>query len=217
MEPKRKAAMPIPVALDEELLAAIDRAVALKGETRSAVMRAALRLGLPLVESGAAGLFIQLDGALRMNIREAAQKLGVSEERVMVEAIRIGVGPYYARQTERFIVEGRETNREQFERLYPELAGYSPLANPDVQDRIRLVRQLRELAAQTQDLESQVPAARARLEKLRHLAALRPAGRGHGHMSYGVPNEELDRQIAELEGGGAPARTRTRTKRARPA
>jgi hypothetical protein len=55
MKQKKKPAMPVPVALDEVLIAEIDSVAAEKKESRSAVMRMALRAGLPIVKSGGSG------------------------------------------------------------------------------------------------------------------------------------------------------------------
>jgi predicted transcriptional regulator len=99
---------PIPVALDDELLNSIDRAAGELKQSRSALIRAAIRAGLAaiqasgstdvfdagnqiIVRKGGAADVLQLDGELSRDVSSVAERHHWQRGKVIIEAIRAGL------------------------------------------------------------------------------------------------------------------------------
>lgn len=91
MAMKDRKTTPTPVSLDDQLLAEIDSVAVSVKETRSAVMRAAIRKGLPLVKAGRAADVITLDSEISKEIDHFAAETKASRPKVLIEAIRQGL------------------------------------------------------------------------------------------------------------------------------
>lgn len=110
---KRKTT-PIPVALDDALLGEVDRTAAELKQSRSTVIRSAMRIGLPmiraqgscdlldmggqlLVRKGGSVDVVQLDGDLSEMVRQVAQSFDLPRQKVLIESVRAGLGDAKAR------------------------------------------------------------------------------------------------------------------------
>jgi hypothetical protein len=85
---------PVPLAIDSELKAEIERAATSLRRTQADVMRDAIRKGLPLVESG--GEVIRLSGTLSDKVGELAARFlrydqPRTREEIIDEAVRCGI------------------------------------------------------------------------------------------------------------------------------
>lgn len=115
---RKKIGMAVPVALDDELRRDVKRVAELRKEADSTVMRSAIRAGLPIVEAGGSGDYIQLDGELSADVGKVAAEQGRSRQRVLLEAIRIGLAPVQARWVASHPESGPEIPEEEAHRLW---------------------------------------------------------------------------------------------------
>jgi hypothetical protein len=81
----------IPVTMDDEFVSEIDRTAAEMKESRSFVMRSAIRYGLPLVRSKGGADVVQLDGELSLEVGRVAAQHDLPRQKVLIEAVRAGL------------------------------------------------------------------------------------------------------------------------------
>jgi len=206
-------AVPLAVSLPVSLIAEIDRIAADVKDSRSGVMRRAIRAGLPLVKSG--GEVVRLSGELADLVGELAVAYKRSRENILAEAVQRGI-----RAVNSFgaIEEARANGMNE-----AALAGFEQVEELDRYPEKRAVRQvLREKGAlqiQLDDLLQHCPEARERKETIERLVPLARQQRGAWPNMWGsgVSTAELKRQLAELEAGGsAEAAPAAGTSAARP-
>src|SRR5690242_3108648 len=87
----------IPLSLDDELLAEIDRVAESTKESRSAVMRRAIREGLAVVKTGGSADVIALDGETSRDVDVASKDAQISRTKFLLECIRTGFDAAYTR------------------------------------------------------------------------------------------------------------------------
>lgn len=87
----------IPLSIDEELLAEIDAVAEQSKESRSAIMRRAIREGLGVVKSGGSADVILLDGETSRDVDSACAEAKVSRAKFVIDAIRTGLQATYCR------------------------------------------------------------------------------------------------------------------------
>ena len=87
----------IPLSIDDELLAEIDAVAESTKESRSAVMRRAIREGIGVVKSGGSADVIVLDSETSRDVNTASQETKVSRAKFIIESIRTGLQATYCR------------------------------------------------------------------------------------------------------------------------
>lgn len=88
---RKNLARNIPLSIDNESLAAVDRVAGDRNETRSLVMRKAIEEGLPLVKAGGNADVLTLDSDLSDFVNELAKNYKRKRNSILLEALRRGV------------------------------------------------------------------------------------------------------------------------------
>jgi predicted transcriptional regulator len=140
----------IPVTMDDDLLLQIDALASEIKETRSAVMRSALRYGLPLVKSGSASDTVQLDGQLSSDVAQVAEWQSWPRQKVIIEAIRAGLEAVHTR----WASDQPDAQRPERARDVTSFL-LDSLSNPLSRDVIRLKSEVRALLQLIDEFELQ--------------------------------------------------------------
>ncbi len=198
----------IPVAMDSEFLAEIDSVAADVKDSRSGVMRRAIRAGLPLVKSG--GEVVSLDGELSRDVEEVSKLTENSRPKVLLESIRAGLQAFLHKAMREKIVAAQNQKPENAAGLLAVMDASPWNSNPLWQESRAMLAERGAVKVQLLDLLAEVPEARERKEVIERHANLFRQRRGSWPSMWGsgVSTAELKRQIAELEreaaSGGAP-------------
>jgi hypothetical protein len=123
------------LVLTPEVAAMVEEARAATGEETAALLRKAIRAGLPLVKSG--GEAVSLDGEISRDVGNVAQWHGWTRAKVMLEAIRLGLPAVHARWAAYHNAtksDGSPVSPEESERLI----ATDPDAHPLRKENIRL-------------------------------------------------------------------------------
>jgi hypothetical protein len=83
------------VVLDAELQAAIQTLSKETGEGVASLLRKALRCGLPFLKAGGSPDAVQLDAQTKMEVDDAVKATGCVRDRLLLEAIRLGLQEAY--------------------------------------------------------------------------------------------------------------------------
>lgn len=192
---RKNMARNIPLSIDNELLAAIDRVAGDRNETRSFVMRKAIQEGLSLVKAGGNADVLTLDGELSDFLNELAKIYKRKRNSILTEAVRRGVRAVKAHLL-------YNSNDE----IPPEVSKMMLNANPDAEPLLREVRSAKidrgALKIQLDDLLRHVPEAKRRADAIEKLTAIRrqPGGGGGGSAwGNGLSTDEMEYQIAMAE------------------
>ena len=191
----------IPVTMDHEFVAEIDRVAKEMKESRSLVMRSALRYGLPLLKSRGAADVVQLDGELSAEVGRIADRHDLPRQKVLIESVRAGLGSAHAR----LIAEWAARSQTGAAIETPELAAailMSPKdANPLAHDLIISRSRERSLQQLLTEVESDPEGAkivdriRVRLKKSIDRDVTVETGRqaaassGHAHPQHQAPEQ----------------------------
>src|SRR5437867_3151726 len=89
--------IPLAISLPESLIAEIDEIANTAKESRSAVMRKAIREGFPLVKSGGGADVIVLDGELSGDVDKLSKETELRRSKILLEAIRAGLHAFGSR------------------------------------------------------------------------------------------------------------------------
>ncbi len=100
----------IPLSIDDELLAEIDRVAESTKESRSAIMRRAIREGLPLVQAGGGADVVKLDSETSHDVETVCKETGFSRAKVLIETIRSGIQATYYRCMREKWIRAQEMN-----------------------------------------------------------------------------------------------------------
>src|SRR6185436_12857143 len=85
----------VPLSIDDELLAEIDAVAESTKESRSAVMRQAIRQGLGVLKSGGNADVLVLDTATSRDVDTACKETKVDRAKMILESIRRGLQATY--------------------------------------------------------------------------------------------------------------------------
>ena len=192
---RKNLARNIPLSIDNESLAAVDRVAGDRNETRSLVMRKAIEEGLPLVKAGGNADVLTLDSDLSDFVNELAKNYKRKRNSILLEALRRGV-----RAVEAHLLY---TSNDE---IPPEVSKAMLNTNPDAEPLLREVRNARiergALKIQLDDLLRHVPEAKRRADAIEKLTAIRrqPGGGGGGSpWGCGLSTEEIEWQISMSE------------------
>lgn len=198
---------PIPVALDEDLERQVERIATARGEKKSAVMRAAIRAGLPLVESGSRGESLPLDDETSRDTDKVASEFRLNRERVLLDAIKIGLPALYARLHRKSAMAAEKSDPEKIANFWEHVLAHDLDANPSRREFAEVMRTLKRNTNILSDLLEHTPGPAVRWNNMVYLAALRarPSNVAKtglfngGGLPLGLTNEEIRQQIEEHE------------------
>lgn len=198
----------IPLSVDDELLAEIDRVAEATKESRSAVMRRAIREGLPITESGSKADVLALDGETSRDADSVSKETGVSRAKILIESIRTGLqATYYRLMRDKWIrAQDKNPKDKETEAMILTLESSAAIEDPMGRELRAALRQRGAAIIRFHDLLVHVPEAWERYEDVEKLTDLRrKAGTGPGVWGAGLSNEEIKWQIAMAEKYGVGA------------
>lgn len=187
-------AVPLALSLPDSLVKELDRVAEEVKESRSYVMRKAIREGLPLVKTG--GDVIALDSELSRDVDEVAQALEWNRARVLIESVRAALPSLMSRNIRIENSDGSPVPQSEMDDLLHFHSRTDPDWYPYGREMVGMRKQIRYLEQLIEDLMRHVPAAGERYDLMMRLLELRrrPGGFG-GVMPWGVANDELKLQI----------------------
>lgn len=189
----------IPLSLDDELLAEIDSVAESTKESRSAVMRRAMREGLALVKSGGGADVIVLDSETSRDVNTASQEAKVSRAKFIIESIRTGLqATYYRLMRDHWIREqDKNPNNKDAESWVHTFEHSTLVENPAGQEVRMAMRQRGAALNRLWDILEHVPEAWRRYKLVERLIGIRrsPGGGGGGVWGNGLSTEEVEWQV----------------------
>jgi hypothetical protein len=199
----------IPLSLDDELLAEIDSVAESTKESRSAVMRRAIREGLGVVKSGGSADVIVMDSETSRDVNTASQEAKVSRAKFVIEAIRTGLQATYCRLMRDHWLREQDKNPGNKETgSWVHTFEHSMLLeNPMGQEVRAAMRQRGAALSRFHDLLEHVPEAFARFKLVERLIQVRRKNGGITAVwGMGLSTEEVAWQIEmdEKYGGDKP-------------
>ena len=189
----------IPLSIDDELLTEIDKVVESTKESRSAVMRRAIREGLPLVKSGGAADVVTLDSETSRDLDAASKETNVSRSKILIEAVRTGLQAAYSALMRDKLVRAQEQNPKDKD-AETMIYGWehSILMHDPMGREVRAAMRQRGAALnRLWDILQHVPEAWRRYELVEKLTQMRrsPGGGGGSVWGHGLSTNEVDWQI----------------------
>lgn len=197
---RKNLARNIPLSIDEELLAAIDRIAGDRNETRSLVMRKAIQEGLPLVKAGGNADVLTLDSEFSMEVDQAAKETKLRRNKILLEAIRTGLQAFVSRTMSEKLTLADVQDQEEKARLLEGIEEHYKLyTDPMVREHRKLILERGHATTRLMDILEHVPDAKRRNNAVMRLTEIRrsPGGGGgpSGWMS-GLSIDEMEWQIA---------------------
>jgi metal-responsive CopG/Arc/MetJ family transcriptional regulator len=200
----------IPLSIDDELLAEIDRVAETTKESRSAVMRRAIREGLPVIKSGGGADVVTLDSETSRHIDEGCKLTNVSRSKFLIEAIRKGTEATYSMLMRDKLVRAQDQNPndKETETLIHSWEHSMVMDDPMVREVRTAMRQRGAIMIRLCDLLQYVPEAWRRHELIEQLLKSRrgPGGFGGGVWGCGLSTREIEWQVQMAEKYGAGAK-----------
>lgn len=189
----------IPVSMDDDFLTEIDRLAEAKNQTRSAIMRDAIRSGLEIVKSGGSADVLTVDSELSREVDALAAGHNRKRNSILLDAMRQGLRAVdVALMVKKARSEGIEEGAVKSTEIAHELDLFPEKAEAKKAMLERYVYQ-----KQVDDLVRHVPAARERKEAIEKLIKLRTeAGQWRTVWGCGLSTEEIKWQIAMHENYG---------------
>jgi predicted transcriptional regulator len=193
----------IPLSIDDELLAEIDRVVEATKESRSAVMRRAIREGLPVVEARGSADVISLDSETSKDATTACQELKVSRTRFLIESIRTGLQATYSRMMRDNWVRIQEQNPQdkEAEGMIRAYEHSTLMDNPMGREVRAAMRQRGAAIVRLSDIVQHVPEAWRRHQLVEKLTRIiqSPGGGGGYVWGAGLSTGEVEWQVNMAE------------------
>jgi metal-responsive CopG/Arc/MetJ family transcriptional regulator len=199
---RKNLARNIPLSIDKDLLAAVDRVAGDRNETRSLVMRKAIQEGLPILKAGANADVLALDSELSADVSTVSKETKTTRNKIILEAIRVGLQSVFWRLQREKIIDAQDQKPEEAAMLVSALEQSERRDDPmSRQVRAALIER-GALKIQLDDLMRHVPEAKRRADAIEKLTANRrqPGGTGGGSAwGSGLSTEEMEWQIAMAE------------------
>ncbi len=197
----------VPISIDDELLAEIDRVAERTKESRSAVMRRAIREGLSLAESGG-GDALKLDGETSRDVEIACKEAEVSRAKFLIEAIRAGTqATYYRLMRDKWIrAQDKNPKDAEAESMIQALEHSMMTEDPMGRELRAAIRQRGAALTRFHDLLIHVPEAWRRYELVEKLAGQRKVAGAYAVVwGAGLSTDEIEWQIRMTDKHGASA------------
>lgn len=191
----------IPLSIDNELLAEIDRAAEASKSKRSEIMRRAIRAGLPLVQAGASADMVSLDSELSKDVDQISKDAKLSRAKVIIECIRTGAQAFYNRVMREQVIHSQEHKPEEAESLLATMETWHHADEPMNRELRTALRQRGAAMIRLWDLLTHVPEAWRRHQLVEKLtkARLGPGGIGGTVWGHGLSTEEVEWQVNMAE------------------
>jgi metal-responsive CopG/Arc/MetJ family transcriptional regulator len=193
----------IPLTLDKQLLSEIDAVCADFKESRSGVMRQAMRAGLPLVKSGGKADVLTLDSELSAEVDQATKEIELNRNKILLEAIRTGLSAFVAMKvTEKSSLDNLKDPKERELIIRAVEENFKLYHDPMVREHRIAVVQRGEATTRLRDILEHVPEAKRRNELVNRLTEIQraPNGPGGGPVWLsGLSTEELEWQLEMSE------------------
>jgi metal-responsive CopG/Arc/MetJ family transcriptional regulator len=198
---ENEKAVPLAVSLPETLIAEIDRVAADVKDSRSGVMRRAIREGLPLVKSGGRSDALTLDSELSAEVDQAAQEIELNRNKVLLEAIRTGLHAFWSRKASEKMSLASVKDPKEFEMITKALAdSYTLYDDPMMIEHRKMLAQRAAVSFRLDDLLEHVPEAKHRYELMNQLGKMRNSpGGGGGGLPMGLSTAEIEWQVGMSE------------------
>ena len=203
---RKNLARNIPLSIDADLLATVDRLAGDRNETRSLIMRKAIEEGLPLVKAGGNADVLTLDSELSADVTGVSKELKVTRNKIILEAIQAGLQSVYWRLTREKIVNAQDQNPAE---------AASMAANIQLSERMDdpMSRQVRaaliergQVQIRLMDILQHVPEAKRREDLVNRLIELRKKPGGIQYTKIwgnGLSNQEIEWEIKMSEKYGS--------------
>jgi len=206
---RKNMARNIPLSIDKESLAAVDRVAGDRNETRSQVMRKAIQQGLPLVEAGGSADVLTVDSEISADVDQASKELKLRRNKILLEAIRIGLQAFVSKaMSEKLSLADVQDPKEKAQLLQAIEESYKLYNDPMVIQHRRLIVERGHAVTRLNDILQHVPEAKRRDDLVNRLTEYRrqPGGGGGGRVwGCGLSNEEVEWQVAMYEKYGVPS------------
>ncbi len=206
---RKNLARNIPLSIDNELLAAVDRIAGDRNETRSLVMRKAIQEGLPILKAGGNADVLAVDSEISADVDQASKDLKLRRNKILLEAIRIGLQAFISRaMSEKVSLADVQDPKEKAQLLQAIEESYKLYNDPMVIQHRRLIVERGHAVTRLNDILEHIPEAKRRDDLVNRLTEYRhqPGGGGGGRVWYcGLSNEELEWQVAMYDKYGIPS------------
>ena len=201
--------IPLAISLPETLIEELDRVAANVKESRSAVMRKAIREGLPILKAGGNADVLALDSELSTDVDQTVKETKERRNKILLEAIRIGLQPYFTRKTSEMVSLADKKDPKEKDYLLQQIErSYELYTDPMVIEQRKLIVERGRAVTRLNDILQHVPEAKRRDDLVTRLTEFRhkPGGSGGGAVwGCGLSNEEVEWQVAMYEKYGVPS------------
>lgn len=206
---ENEKSIPLAISLPESLVAELDALAAETKQSRSAVMRLAIREGLTAAKSGGKADALVLDSATSREVDTASQEARVSRDKFIMESIRTGLQATYSRLLRDYWVREQEKRPgdKDAEGWVHVLEHSTLMDNPMGREVRAAMRQRGAALVRFHDLLEHVPEAWRRyllVEKLTEIRRM-PGEIGGGVWGMGLSTEEVAWQVRMKEKYGVGA------------
>ncbi len=199
----------VPLSIDDQLLAEIDRVAEMTNDTRSAVMRRAIREGLPLVQNGGGADAVTLDSETSRDVNTACKEAEVSRAKFIIESIRTGLQATYYRLMRDKWTRAQEKNPKdaEAEKWIHSLENSMMNEDPMGREVRAALRQRGAAVTRFHDILQHTPEAWHRYKLMEQLTEVRrkPGGLGASVWGSGISTDEVKWQLEMAEKYGSTA------------
>ncbi len=199
--------IPLAISLPESLITEIDGLAADLKESRSSIMRRAIREGMAFVKAGRNADVITLDSEFSAEVDQLSAEIGLRRNKILLEAIRTGMQAFAARTLSEKMTLAQEQDPEKRERLIQALEeSYKLYDDPMTIEHRRLIMERGNATTRLLDILQQVPEAKRRSDLVNRLTELRaqPDGPSGGPAwGRGLSTDEIEYQVKMFETFGA--------------
>ncbi|MGA2685651.1 MAG: ribbon-helix-helix domain-containing protein [Verrucomicrobiota bacterium] len=198
--------IPLAISLPEALIAELDRLAADLKESRSSLMRRAIREGLKAVKMGGNADTIVLDSAFSAEVDQLSGEIEMRRDKILLEAIRTGLQAFGSRKlSEKLSLAEVQDPKKKALLLQAIEDSYKRHDDPMVVEHRRLIAERGNATTRLMDILAHVPEAKRRHDLLDRLAQLRDIpGSGCGPTwGSGLSTEAIEYQVTMSEKYGA--------------
>jgi predicted transcriptional regulator len=195
---RKNLARNIPLSIDEDLLAVIDRVAGDRNETRSLVMRKAIQEGLPLLKAGSNADVLTLDSELSGDVSTISKETKTTRNKIILEAIQAGLQSVYWKLKREKIIYDQDTKPEEAVALVGALEWSERNDNPINREIRTALIERGKIKVRLDDILRHVPEAKYRDDLVNRLTEIRhrPGGSGGGPVwGCGLSNAEVEWQV----------------------
>ena len=198
--------IPLAISLPETLIAELDRLAAQLKESRSSLMRRAIREGLTAVKMGGNADTIVLDSAFSAEVDQLSGEIEMRRDKILLEALRTGLQAFDSRKlSEKMSLADVQDPKKKALLLQAIEESYKNYSDPMAIEHRRLIVERGKATTRLMDILQHVPEARRRDDLVNRLSEFRhsPGGGGGPAWGCGLSTEEIEYQVRMSEIYGA--------------